>query len=124
MGSGRGQLLNHSPVTGLGQADSHGLGCLGSSDPCPWWGYSTHAEQQSLLPVCPVCFSPQPEGTRTQISVHTSISQSVIHEQQGHPKKPVSLAVFATKDLTTWVFELPQQPVLHCLGTATLQVWY
>lgn len=34
MGSGTGQLLNHSPVMGLGQVGSHGLGCLYSSDHC------------------------------------------------------------------------------------------
>lgn len=33
MGSGTGQVLNHSPVMGLGQADSRGLGGLGSSIP-------------------------------------------------------------------------------------------
>lgn len=70
MGSGTGQLLNHSPVMGLGQADSHGLGFLGSSDDClalvgPQLQLrNTHGEQQPFLPVHLVCFTPQAEGTR------------------------------------------------------------
>lgn len=96
MGSGTGKLLNHSPVMGLGQADSHGLGCLGSSDQClalvgpQLQLQNPQTEQQPFLPVYPVCFTSEAEGTRREISVHTSISQSVIHEQQGHPKKSVS----------------------------------